>query len=49
VIINFLIIAFVVYMLVKFANATKKKEAPSAFVAPKGPNQEELLIGIRDA
>lgn len=49
--INFLIIAFVVFMLVKFVNrlkdaAIKKEEAAPA--APAGPTQEELLIQIRD-
>jgi large conductance mechanosensitive channel len=49
--INFLIIAFVVFMLVKFVNrlkdaAVKKEEA--APTAPAGPTQEELLAQIRD-
>ncbi|MEM1101369.1 MAG: large conductance mechanosensitive channel protein MscL [Pseudomonadota bacterium] len=51
-IINFLIIAFVVFLLVKMVNrikdAAEKEEAP-AEEAPKGPTQEELLIEIRDA
>ncbi len=52
-IINFLIIAWVVFMLVKMVNrikdaAAKEKEAP-AEEAPKGPTQEELLTEIRDA
>ncbi|MDE3029836.1 MAG: large conductance mechanosensitive channel protein MscL [Paracoccaceae bacterium] len=51
-IINFLIIAFVVFMLVKMVNKVKdaaiKKEAPAA-PAPTGPTQEELLTQIRDA
>ena len=51
-IINFLIIAWVVFMLVKMVNrvkdaAVKKEEA--APEAPKGPTQEELLMEIRDA
>ncbi len=50
-VINFLIIAFVVFMLVKFVNrlkdaAMKKEAVPSA---PSGPTQEELLTQIRDA
>jgi large conductance mechanosensitive channel len=50
-IINFLIIAFVVFLLVKGVNrikdaAVRKGEpVPSA---PKGPTQEELLAQIRD-
>ena len=42
-IINFLIIAFVVFMLVRQVNKMKKAEAP---VAPAGPTQEELLADI---
>lgn len=50
-IINFLIIAWVVFLLVKMVNrvkeSTAKKEAPAP-AAPKGPTQEELLADIRD-
>ena len=44
-IINFLIIAFVVFMLVRTVNKMKKaeEEAPAA---PAGPTQEELLADI---
>ncbi|MFD1429987.1 MULTISPECIES: large-conductance mechanosensitive channel protein MscL [Lacticaseibacillus] len=43
-IINFLIIAFIVFLIVKAANRVMpKKEA-----APAGPTQEELLAEIRD-
>lgn len=50
-IINFLIIAFVVFMLVKMVNRIKdaavaKGEPVPA--APTGPTQEELLSDIRD-
>ncbi|MEZ5911665.1 MAG: large-conductance mechanosensitive channel protein MscL [Paracoccaceae bacterium] len=49
--INFLIVAWVVFMLVKMVNrvkdaAAKKEEAAAA--APAGPTQEELLTEIRD-
>ena len=44
-IINFLIIAFVVFMLVRTVNKTKKAEE-AAPEAPKGPTQEELLADI---
>lgn len=46
-VINFIIIAFVLFLIIKGINATKKKEevAPTA---PAGPTQEELLIQIRD-
>ena len=44
-IINFLIIAFVVFMLVRTANKMKKEEE-AAPEAPAGPTQEELLADI---
>ncbi|MGB3176482.1 MAG: large conductance mechanosensitive channel protein MscL [Albidovulum sp.] len=47
-IINFLIIAFVVFMLVKAVNSVTPKEEPAP-EAPKGPTAEELLAEIRDA
>jgi len=52
-IINFLIIAFVVFMLVRYVNkikdaATKAEEAP-AEEAPAGPTELDLLTEIRDA
>ncbi|MBK7897438.1 MAG: large-conductance mechanosensitive channel protein MscL [Candidatus Promineifilaceae bacterium] len=46
-IINFLIIAFVIFMIVRSANNMKKKEEPKP-AAPKGPSAEELLAEIRD-
>ncbi|MGH1458404.1 MAG: large conductance mechanosensitive channel protein MscL [Paracoccaceae bacterium] len=48
-IINFLIIAFVVFMLVKAVNSTKKKEAEVKAEEPAGPTELELLTEIRDA
>jgi large conductance mechanosensitive channel len=51
-VINFLIIAFVVFMLVKMVNKVKDtamKEEEAAPEAPKGPTAEELLAEIRDA
>jgi large conductance mechanosensitive channel len=50
-IINFLIIAWAVFLLVKLVNkvqstASRKKEEEAA--APAGPTQEELLAQIRD-
>ncbi|MFI0492137.1 large conductance mechanosensitive channel protein MscL [Flavobacterium sp.] len=46
-IINFIIIAFFIFVILRYADKTKKKEivAPAA---PAGPTQEELLIQIRD-
>ncbi len=43
-IINFLIIAFVVFMLVRSVNKLKKAEVEAP--APAGPTQEELLADI---
>tara|TARA_R100001230_G_C5595735_1_gene110816 strand:+ start:171 stop:587 length:417 start_codon:yes stop_codon:yes gene_type:complete len=46
-IINLIIVGFVLFLIVKAYNKTKKpkEEAPAA---PKGPTQEELLAEIRD-
>lgn len=46
-VIDFIIVAFVMFMLVKGINKTKKKEEPAP-EAPKGPSQEDLLTEIRD-
>ncbi len=45
--INLVIVGFVLFIIVKAYNKTKKpkEEAPAA---PKGPTQEELLAEIRD-
>lgn len=50
-VINFLIIAWVVFMLVKGVNAVKDaamKKEEAAPEEPKGPSQEDLLAEIRD-
>jgi len=52
-VINFLIIAFVVFMLVKTVNrlkdsATRKEEA-AAPATPAGPSELDVLLEIRDA
>ncbi|WP_375587618.1 large-conductance mechanosensitive channel protein MscL [Flagellimonas aurea] len=46
-VIDFLIVAFVMFIIVKSVNKMKKKEEPAP-AAPKGPTQEELLAEIRD-
>ena len=50
-VINFLIIAFVVFMLVRYVNkvkaATEKPEEPAP-EAPKGPSELDVLMEIRD-
>ena len=51
-IINFLIIAWVVFMLVRYVNKVKDAATPEEEPAPeepKGPTAEELLAEIRDA
>ena len=45
-VINFVIVAFVLFLLIKGINAAKKKE--DAAPAAAGPSQEELLTQIRD-
>ena len=46
-VINFVIVAFVLFLIIKGMNAAKKKEEPAP-VAPAGPTQEQLLAEIRD-
>lgn len=46
-VINFLIIAFVIFMFVRTANNMKKKEE-AAPAPPAGPTTEQLLAEIRD-
>ena len=53
-IINFLIIAYVVFMLVRYVNkakeaAAKEEEAAVEEEAPAGPSEVDLLTEIRDA
>ena len=52
-IIDFLIISFSIFMVIKLMNTAKKKIKPEPVAepepeAPKGPTQEELLTEIRD-
>lgn len=51
VVINFMIIAFVLFLIVKGMNKMKKKEEAAAVpTPPPGPtNEEKLLMEIRDA
>ena len=48
-ILNFLIIAFVVFLLVKGVNSLKRKEEKKPDPAPAGPTELDLLKEIRDA
>lgn len=45
--IDFIIVAFVMFIVIKGINSMKRKKE-AAPVAPAGPTQEELLIQIRD-
>jgi large conductance mechanosensitive channel len=52
-VINFVIIAWVVFLLVKAVNklkeSTAKKEAAEAAAAPAGPTELDILMEIRDS
>lgn len=45
--IDFIIVAFVMFMVIKGVNKMKKKEEPAP-EAPAGPSDNELLAEIRD-
>jgi large conductance mechanosensitive channel len=47
-VIDFIIVAFVMFLIVKAVNRTKRKEEEAPAPAPAGPSQEELLVEIRD-
>lgn len=48
-VVNFVIIAFVLFLLVRAANSLQKPPAPEAPAAPPPPSKEELLLAeIRD-
>ncbi len=46
--IDFLIIAFAVFMMVKFMNKLQKKEEEAPAAPPEPSNEEKLLTEIRD-
>jgi len=46
--INFVIIAFVLFLIIKGINTYKKKHEVEEVSVEKGPTQEELLAEIRD-
>lgn len=48
VLINFILLALVVFLMVKGMNNLRKKEEAAAPPAPAGPTQEDLLAEIRD-
>ncbi|HNY55508.1 MAG TPA: large conductance mechanosensitive channel protein MscL [Chitinophagales bacterium] len=47
-VINFIIVAFVLFLIIKGMNATKKKEAEAPAAPAPPPAQEVLLTEIRD-
>ena len=47
-VVDFLIIAFCIFLAVKAINQLKRKTEQPAPAAPAGPTQEELLTQIRD-
>ncbi|WP_418638661.1 large conductance mechanosensitive channel protein MscL [Winogradskyella sp.] len=47
-VIDFIIVAFVMFLVVKGVNKMKKKEEPAP-EAPAGPSEVDLLIEIRDS
>ena len=47
-IINFVIVAFAIFMMIKLLNAAKKKEVPAAPAPSAPPRQEVLLEEIRN-
>jgi large conductance mechanosensitive channel len=46
--INFTIIAFVLFMVIRFMNQLKRKDAAAPAAPPKPTREEELLTEIRD-
>lgn len=46
-VIDFILVAFIMFLIVKAVNKLKKEEVEEA-PAPSGPSQEELLTEIRD-
>lgn len=47
--INFILLAFVVFMMVKALNKMKRRKAEEAIAAPPAPSNEEVLLAeIRD-
>lgn len=48
-ILNFLIVAFVLFLVIKGINASRKKDAEVPAAPPAPTNEEKLLMEIRDA
>jgi large conductance mechanosensitive channel len=48
-VITFIIVAFVLFLIVKAVNSTRKKEVAAPAAPPAPSNEEKLLMEIRDA
>lgn len=48
-VINFIIVAFVLFLIIKGINSARKKEATTPAAPPAPTNEEKLLMEIRDA
>lgn len=48
-VISFIVIAFVLFLIIKGMNAASKKEAEASAAPAEPSNQEKLLMEIRDA
>ncbi len=48
-VINFIIVAFVLFLIIKGINSARKKEAEVPAAPPAPTNEEKLLMEIRDA
>ena len=48
-VISFIIVAFVLFLIIKGVNATRKKEAAVPAAPPAPTNEEKLLMEIKDA
>ena len=48
-IINFTIVAFILFLIIKGINASRKEEATAPAAPPAPTNEEKLLMEIRDA
>lgn len=48
VLINFLILAFIIFLMVKWINSLKREEAVAPALPPEPPRSEVLLAEIRD-
>ncbi len=46
--VNFIIVAFVMFLVIRLMNQFKRKEAAAPAAPPKPTREEELLTEIRD-